>query len=54
MRRGVDVLVGTPGRIKDLVDRGSLRLNELEYLILDEADRMLEVGFVEVIGEFAL
>ncbi|PKU77785.1 DEAD-box ATP-dependent RNA helicase 3, chloroplastic [Dendrobium catenatum] len=54
LTRGVDVVVGTPGRIIDLVNNDSLQLGEVQYLILDEADRMLAVGFeedVEVILE---
>ncbi|KAK4761485.1 hypothetical protein SAY87_029369 [Trapa incisa] len=51
---GVDVVVGTPGRIIDMLNGGSLKLGEVEYLVLDEADQMLVVGFeedVEVILE---
>ncbi|XP_021713845.1 DEAD-box ATP-dependent RNA helicase 3, chloroplastic-like [Chenopodium quinoa] len=54
LSRGVDVVVGTPGRIIDLVSSNSLRLGEVEFLVLDEADQMLAVGFeedVEVILE---
>lgn len=54
LSRGVDVVVGTPGRIIDLVNGNSLQLGEVEYLVLDEADQMLAVGFeedVEVILE---
>lgn len=54
LSRGVDVVVGTPGRIIDLIKNNSLRLGEIEYLVLDEADQMLAVGFeedVEVILE---
>ncbi|KAL1350801.1 hypothetical protein HN51_014798 [Arachis hypogaea] len=54
LSRGVDVVVGTPGRIIDLINGNSLRLNEVQYLVLDEADQMLAVGFeedVEVILE---
>ncbi|OIV91051.1 hypothetical protein TanjilG_17011 [Lupinus angustifolius] len=47
LSRGVDVVVGTPGRIIDLINGNSLKLNEIEYLVLDEADRMLAVGFEE-------
>ncbi|GFY94356.1 DEAD box RNA helicase [Actinidia rufa] len=53
LSRGVDV-VGTPGRIIDLINNGCLRLDEVQYLVLDEADQMLAVGFeedVEVILE---
>ncbi|MBC7542555.1 MAG: DEAD/DEAH box helicase, partial [Candidatus Sericytochromatia bacterium] len=45
LRRGVDMVVGTPGRLKDLLSRGSLNLSEVKILILDEADEMLDMGF---------
>ncbi|KAA8545341.1 hypothetical protein F0562_020125 [Nyssa sinensis] len=54
LSRGVDVVVGTPGRIIDLIKSNSLKLGEVQYLVLDEADQMLAVGFeedVEVILE---
>ena len=54
LSRGVDVVVGTPGRIIDLINGGSLKLGEVQFLVLDEADQMLAVGFeedVEVILE---
>lgn len=47
MRRGLDILVGTPGRILDLCEKGKLILNKVNHVILDEADRMLEIGFKE-------
>jgi len=47
LRRGVDIVVGTPGRIQDHINRGSLDLSYLSYLILDEADEMLNMGFVD-------
>ncbi|CAH0480477.1 unnamed protein product [Peronospora belbahrii] len=46
-RNGVDILVGTTGRVIDHIDRGNLRLHNCEFLILDEADTMLEMGFRE-------
>ncbi|MBO0849650.1 MAG: DEAD/DEAH box helicase, partial [Pseudonocardia sp.] len=47
LRRGVDVVVATPGRAIDLINRGGLRLDGLEVAVLDEADEMLDMGFVE-------
>ncbi|MBB5222565.1 ATP-dependent RNA helicase RhlE [Amaricoccus macauensis] len=44
--RGVDVVIATPGRIIDLVDEGDLRLDETRFVVLDEADRMLDMGFI--------
>ncbi|DAZ96216.1 TPA: hypothetical protein N0F65_012578 [Lagenidium giganteum] len=46
-RKGVDILVGTTGRVIDHIERGNLRLHACEFLILDEADTMLEMGFRE-------
>ncbi|XP_060187242.1 DEAD-box ATP-dependent RNA helicase 53, mitochondrial-like isoform X1 [Lycium barbarum] len=45
--RGVDIVVGTPGRIIDLLKRGALNLAEIQFVVLDEADQMLNVGFAE-------
>lgn len=47
LKKGVDIVVGTPGRILDHLRRGTLDLKELQYLILDEADEMLNMGFIE-------
>ena len=47
LKKGVDIVVGTPGRVQDLIDRKILKLDKLEYFILDEADEMLNMGFVE-------
>lgn len=46
LRRGVDILVATPGRLLDLMDQGYIDLRHLEVFILDEADRMLDMGFI--------
>jgi ATP-dependent RNA helicase DeaD len=47
LESGVDVVVATPGRALDLLNRGSLRLNEVATVVLDEADEMLDMGFAE-------
>ncbi|MFK5984342.1 MAG: DEAD/DEAH box helicase [Pseudomonadota bacterium] len=46
LRRGVDILVATPGRLLDLYNQNAVRFNNLEVLVLDEADRMLDMGFI--------
>jgi ATP-dependent RNA helicase DDX21 len=47
LRRGVDIVIGTPGRVKDHLERGTLKLNQLLFRVLDECDEMLNMGFVE-------
>jgi superfamily II DNA/RNA helicase len=46
LRKGVDVVVGTPGRLIDLIERGELSVSEIEVLVVDEADRMADMGFM--------
>ena len=45
LRRGAEIIVGTPGRVLDLIGRGSLLLGDVRVVVLDEADRMLDIGF---------
>ncbi|KAK8691081.1 hypothetical protein V6N13_074602 [Hibiscus sabdariffa] len=47
LKSGVDIVIGTPGRLKDLMNMEVLRLNEVSFVVLDEADRMLDMGFEE-------
>ncbi len=47
LRKGADVVVGTPGRLLDLIKRGALDLSEVQTVVLDEADEMLSMGFIE-------
>jgi ATP-dependent RNA helicase DeaD len=47
LRRGAHVIVGTPGRVVDLIKRGSLKVDAIAHLVLDEADEMLRMGFIE-------
>ncbi len=51
LKNGVDIAVGTPGRIMDLHRRGKLKLDALQFAVLDEADEMLDMGFVDDIRE---
>jgi len=45
LRRGAELIVGTPGRVLDLISRAALQLGEVRFVVLDEADRMLDIGF---------
>jgi len=47
LQRGAQIVVGTPGRVLDLLSRGDLKLNNLSWLVLDEADEMLNMGFIQ-------
>ena len=51
LAKGVDIVVGTPGRVLDHIRRGTLKLENVRYLVLDEADEMLNMGFVEDVEE---
>jgi len=51
LRRGIDILVATPGRLLDLASHRDLNLSQIEFMIFDEADRMLDLGFSEEISE---
>ncbi|HSW63617.1 MAG TPA: DEAD/DEAH box helicase [Dissulfurispiraceae bacterium] len=51
MRRGVDVIVGTPGRVLDHIGRGTLDLSDVKMAVLDESDEMLDMGFIDDIKE---
>ncbi|MBP5283247.1 MAG: DEAD/DEAH box helicase [Treponema sp.] len=51
LKRGTEIAVGTPGRIKDHLERGTLKLDKIDYFILDEGDEMLDMGFVDDIRE---
>ncbi|WP_419785051.1 DEAD/DEAH box helicase [Pseudodesulfovibrio sp.] len=54
LKRGVDVVVGTPGRIMDHLSRGTLRLDQLDFVVLDEADEMCNMGFVDDVREILM
>lgn len=45
LRAGADIIVGTPGRIADFIERRTLNLHDLQHVVLDEVDRMLDMGF---------
>ncbi|MEQ8896359.1 MAG: DEAD/DEAH box helicase [Roseovarius sp.] len=53
LSRGVDILVATPGRLIDLMDRGSVDLSQAKSLVLDEADQMLDMGFIHALRKIA-
>lgn len=53
LSRGVDVLIATPGRLIDLIERRAISLEATTYLVLDEADQMLDIGFIHVLRRIA-
>jgi ATP-dependent RNA helicase RhlE len=53
LAKGTDILVATPGRLLDLTDRGAVKLDTAQYLVLDEADQMLDLGFIHALKKIA-
>src|SRR6056297_1118656 len=53
LARGTDILVATPGRLMDLMDRGAIHLHTVQHLVLDEADQMLDLGFIHALRKIA-
>lgn len=53
LARGVDVLIATPGRLIDLIERRAVRFDQTRYLVLDEADQMLDIGFIHALRRIA-
>jgi ATP-dependent RNA helicase RhlE len=53
LHRGVDIVVATPGRLLDHAERGTIDLSRIQFLVLDEADRMLDLGFIDAIKQVA-
>ena len=53
LSQGIDILVATPGRLIDLMDRGAVRLDTARFLVLDEADQMLDLGFIHALRKIA-
>lgn len=51
IRSGIDILVGTPGRIKDHLQNGKLDLSKVKHVVLDEVDQMLDMGFAEQVED---
>ena len=51
LKKGVDIVVGTPGRVLDHLKRGTLKLHNISYFVLDEADEMLDMGFIDDVEE---
>jgi len=54
LKRGAQIVVGTPGRVQDLIDRRALNITEINWLVLDEADEMLNMGFKEEIDKILI
>ncbi|WP_112874919.1 DEAD/DEAH box helicase [Paracoccus endophyticus] len=53
LSRGVDILIATPGRLIDLIERKAVRFDDTRYLVLDEADQMLDIGFIHALRRIA-
>ena len=54
LRKGVDLLVATPGRLLDLYQQGAIRFDNLDFFVLDEADRMLDMGFIHDLNKIQI
>ena len=54
LQQGVDIVIATPGRCNDLAQMGCLKLSNVTYLVLDEADRMLDMGFEPQVSYFVM
>jgi len=52
LKSGVEILIATPGRLLDFMEVGTVKLNRVTYLVLDEADRMLVSEFVKIVAEY--
>jgi len=53
LKRGIDILIATPGRLLDLMNQGKVNLEKIEFFVLDEADRMLDMGFLRDVRQIA-
>jgi ATP-dependent RNA helicase DDX23/PRP28 len=54
MRKGVHIVIGTPGRLNDCIEKHYVVLNQCSYVVLDEADRMIDMGFEEQVSNYSV